>query len=132
MNNSKQRNLILSIVNNSNSHPSAMDIYNEARKTINNISLGTVYRNLNLLVILKQIKVIKGKDEFLRYDKMLKHNHFICDNCCKIYDIFDSYAISNEIDGNVILDYEIKYTGICKKCIQDKNLGGKNNGTKGK
>ena len=50
--NTKQRDLILSIVNNSYSHPGALDIYNEAVKLIPNISLGTVYRNLNLLIIL--------------------------------------------------------------------------------
>ena len=50
MNHSKQRDIILEVVSNSCEHPSADMVYQEVKKQISNISLGTVYRNLNLLV----------------------------------------------------------------------------------
>ena len=46
---SKQRELIKNIVQGTNSHPTAYWIFNKAKKKISNISLGTVYRNLNKL-----------------------------------------------------------------------------------
>ena len=46
---SKQRELIQDIVQETNSHPTAYWIFNKAKRKISNISLGTVYRNLNKL-----------------------------------------------------------------------------------
>jgi len=47
--NTKQRAVILDILKKGGYHPTAEAIYHEARKVIPNISLGTVYRNLNFL-----------------------------------------------------------------------------------
>ena len=46
---SKQREVIQNIVQRTNSHPTADWIFHKAKKEIPNISLGTVYRNLNQL-----------------------------------------------------------------------------------
>ena len=62
MRNTKQRELILNIINNSYNHPSAYDIYLECKKIIPNISLGTVYRNLNTLIETNSIQKIKTTD----------------------------------------------------------------------
>ena len=45
----KQRQLILDIINRSCSHPSAEEIYREAKQIMPSIALGTVYRNLGLM-----------------------------------------------------------------------------------
>ena len=109
MNNSKQRNLILSIINESNDHPTANEIYEISKKTIPNISLGTVYRNLNLLVEHGMIKTVKTNDNMERYDKIFnKHNHFICNKCNKVYDIFEENENKKQsINGHTILDIDI-------------------------
>ena len=49
MRSSKKRDLVCEIVNLSCSHPTAEEIYEMSRQQIPNISLGTVYRNLNTL-----------------------------------------------------------------------------------
>lgn len=120
MNNSKQRNLILSIINESNDHPTANEIYEISKKTIPNISLGTVYRNLNLLVEHGMIKTVKTNDNTERYDKIFnKNNHFICKKCNKIYDIFEENKNNKQnINGHTILDIDITYSGICENCIK--------------
>ena len=88
MRNTTQRNLILDIINNSCEHFTAEEVYEIARKSILNISLGTVYRNLNILVELQKIRKIKTFDGKDHYDKLhIKHNHFICLKCNKIFDI---------------------------------------------
>ena len=64
MRNTTQRNLILDITNNSCEHLTAEEVYEITRKSISNISLGTVYRNLNILVELQKIRKIKTFDLF--------------------------------------------------------------------
>lgn len=121
MRNTKQRNLILSIINSSFDHLDAYHIYDLCKKEIPNISLGTVYRNLASLVddgILIKIKVM----DTYRYDKNIKHSHFICNKCSNIIDVFDDNNINKKfIDGNLVTDYEIKYKGICKNCMERKD-----------
>ena len=119
MNNSKQRNLILEIINTSTSHPSANMIYEIARKTIPNISLGTVYRNLNFLLEHGMIKKLKTNGKVCRYDRIFNiHNHFVCSKCGEVFDIFDDEVlIPKEMSGHMINNCEINYTGICANCI---------------
>lgn len=98
----KQKNLILEIVNNSKEHLSVEEIYKLTRKEIPNISLGTVYRNLNLLLNNGNIRKIKlnGIDH---YDSIKKfHNHFICNKCNRIYDIFENERIKDNAYGLVM------------------------------
>ena len=46
---SRQRQMILSALKETKSHPTAQDIYEKVRERDSKISLGTVYRNLALL-----------------------------------------------------------------------------------
>ena len=122
MRETKQRNLILEIINNSTVHLIAEDIYKLAREKIPNISLGTVYRNLNFLLDQGSIRKIKinSIDHFDNVKKF--HNHFICTKCNTIYDVFEKESITNNTCGKV-MSYEIIYKGICNKCIEEENNG---------
>ena len=46
----KQREVILSVLRGTDTHPTADWVYQEVRKELPNISLGTIYRNLRILV----------------------------------------------------------------------------------
>lgn len=119
MRSTKQRNLILEIINNNDNHFSAEEIYQIARQKILNISLGTVYRNLRLLDKDGKIKCLKGSDGIDRFDHLkTRHNHFVCSRCGKYYDLYDNFDISlkNKSLG-IVLDYEIQFNGICNDCI---------------
>ena len=120
MKNSIQREVVLNIVNSSFSHPTAEEIYFEARKEIDNISLGTVYRNLNYLVEAKEITRIKSKGSTYRYDNSFKkHAHFVCKNCGMITDVSHNIVENiQEFDGSIVLDYELTFDGICKECLK--------------
>ena len=117
MRNTKQRDLIFNIINNSNCHMTAIEIYNEAVKSINNISLGTVYRNLNYLVESDKIIRIKMKDNIDRFDKNINHAHIVCNKCGKINDIFVEYfkKMPNIKDYDV-MNYDLIFNGICNEC----------------
>lgn len=119
MRNTKQKKIIFDIVNNSCIHPNAYQIYEIAKKSISDISLGTIYRNLNNLVDEFQIKRIKMPDNIDRYDKMLKHSHFVCINCMDIIDINEQILKNiDSINGNKVIDCEVIIKGVCKKCLE--------------
>jgi len=127
---SKQRQKIIDIVCQTDSHPSADWIYAHARKILPNISLGTVYRNLNQLVennILNTIRI----ENILHYDGNLQnHHHFICNDCSTVYDIEmkNDFIDSNlKIMDHEISDFKIKMRGICKICSELTNKRGENN-----
>ena len=130
--NEKLYNIILDIINKTYNHPTAYDVYLECVKVMPNISLGTVYRNLGKLVERREIQRFELKDNIVRYDKNVSHDHFICVKCSKVIDLNrGDITYNNEINGNVILDARIFYDGICCDCLKlDK--GDENNGIKRK
>ena len=85
--NTQQRNIIYDIVASRNTHPTADWIYEQAKKQIPNISLGTVYRNLKVLV--EEGKILEINDgKVSRFDANISlHHHFKCENCGSLYDI---------------------------------------------
>lgn len=84
----KQRKLVLAIINESCDHLTAEDIYFEAKKRIDNIALATIYNNLNVLVNEKYIARIKTPGNADYYDRVtIPHEHVICDNCGHIMDV---------------------------------------------
>ena len=123
MKNTKQRKVVLDIINNSDNHLDAYEVYNLARKIIPNISLGTVYRNLSNLENDGKIQVIMV-DGIKHYDKIIPHYHFICKKCKSIIDVFDLDILKiNIYNGNVVDDYEVVLKGICCKCQKEDNYG---------
>lgn len=130
MRNTKQKELVLNIINRSYTHPTAQEIYQIARGNLPNISLGTVYRNLNLLVDSNSIKRIKMPDNIDRYDHIINnHAHFLCLRCNNVIDLDKIDDKIDMIDNNKVLDYEISFKGICYECL---NKESDFNGTKGK
>ena len=115
MRNTKQKSLILEIVNQSFTHPTAYMIHQECMKTLPNISLGTVYRNLNTLVESGKIQRLEVPGHIDRYDKVQAHDHFICLKCGNIIDLERSNIMYEEmIHGNKVMNCKIHYEGICQ------------------
>ena len=84
----KQRKLILAIINESEGHLTAEQIYIEAKKRIDSIAFATIYNNLNTLVSEKYIARIKSPGNPDRYDKeTYPHEHVVCDYCGHIMDV---------------------------------------------
>lgn len=119
---SKQRDLILKIVQTSYDHPTADMVYKKAKQNLPNISLGTVYRNLNLLADNGDIKKIIMPNASDRFDKTLNnHYHFSCNQCHKIYDIDnqdmkDLNVFVEKQSGHKVLSHDVVFLGICRNC----------------
>lgn len=117
MRNTKQKILILKIINDSFIHPSAYEIYEMCKKEIPDISLGTIYRNLNSLAHDLKIKRLKTPENVDRFDKMIPHSHFMCIICNKVIDIESTYGIDiKQIGNNKVLDCCINFNGVCEEC----------------
>ena len=85
---SKQKKLITEILAASYAHPTASQIFEEARKRMPNIALGTVYRNLNELTQDGRIRKIRVPDGPDRFDRTVHpHEHVICSVCGKVCDL---------------------------------------------
>ena len=116
---SYQRQKIREIVHNTNSHPTADWVYLEVKKSIPNISLGTVYRNLKQLEESGDVKTIFDGN-IARYDwNTDPHNHLKCKNCGDLIDIVISdKAMYPKIkkDFKFSVDkVEMLIIGTCKK-----------------
>ena len=121
MKSTKQRNVILDIINNSYDHLDAYGVYEEARKKIPNISLGTVYRNLKALEDANLIDAVFDGADKLRYDRKTWHQHFICTRCHKIIDIYDlGFEKIDAYKNNKVMNYKIILEGICEECQKEE------------
>lgn len=122
MNYSKQREIILETLKENVVHPSADYIYGKIRDKLPNISLATVYRNLNKLAESGTIKKIEGLESADHFDHNThEHYHFLCDECGRVYDISSTVApdiclkVKNET-GHVVKYHEVTFRGICSDC----------------
>lgn len=103
-------------------HPTAEELYLELKPQNPTLSLATVYRNLNQLADIEEIKKIEGLSGQVHYDhNNSEHFHMICVNCLKIIDLPAELAeslkkILNKQSEFEILSYDIAVKGLCIKC----------------
>lgn len=122
--NTRQRTVIMELLRQTREHPPAEVIYREARKILPNISLGTVYRNLNFLREQGQVNEIRANGgASSRFEAVLPpHAHFHCRHCHSVQDIRLPDCLTNlewarqescisSIDG-----VELHVTGACSVC----------------
>ncbi len=84
----KQRSVILNELRRSDLHPTADEIYQAVRKKLPRISLGTVYRNLDMLAREGLIHRIHQAGSQMRFDAHAgDHIHIRCAYCGRIHDI---------------------------------------------
>ena len=126
---SRQREAILEVLMNTKSHPTADKIYAEVRKTIPNISLGTVYRNLAKLSADETIQKLDMGLPTEHFDgNPQPHYHVVCISCGRIDDIdaeplelVNSWA-NERFDGE-ICGHSITFYGRCPQCSRLDNSG---------
>jgi Fur family peroxide stress response transcriptional regulator len=121
---SHQREVIEKIVRSTKTHPNAEWVYNEAKKKIENISLGTVYRNLKILERTGSIKSIHDSSQ-VRYDGNVDdHHHLKCIECGVLIDtdIKSDYDREKIIENYDFEPDDIKFfiIGKCKKHKKNK------------
>jgi Fur family peroxide stress response transcriptional regulator len=128
---SKQREAILALLRSTDSHPTADWIYDQVRREMRSISLGTVYRNLRVLCECGKAQEIDMTGAHARFDgNPENHYHFRCDNCGRVFDGVG--AVDKELDQRVaretgfqISHHRLEFRGLCTGCQRVENLEGR-------
>jgi Fe2+ or Zn2+ uptake regulation protein len=116
-----QKSFIFNYLKGVKTHPTAEIVYNEVRKQLPSISQGTVYRVLNNFKDKGEIQAIDTKDNVHFDADISDHAHFICEECGKVYDVYDECAHCGILKNRKtkigkINKYQIKFYGVCSAC----------------
>jgi Fur family transcriptional regulator, peroxide stress response regulator len=121
------RRLVLEVVRGSDAHPTAEAVHQMVRRRLPRVSLGTVYRNLRLLVTQGLVKELPGPHT--RFDRNLsEHHHFTCLACGRIADVAGplterhSRAIVSRVassGGFSVTHHRIEFYGRCAACRRE-------------
>ncbi len=125
---SRQRASIKKYLVQTHDHPTADTVYLHVKEEFPHISLGTVYRNLNLLADIGEIRKITTPDGGVRFDgRTMPHYHVVCDSCGAVVDLeldeeyIDSInkQASRHFDGTIAY-HDTLFHGTCEKCSSKK------------
>ena len=124
--NTLQRQLVFDAVQSMHHHPTAEDIYAHIAAQYANISRGTVYRNLALLVKRGDILRVSHLNTADRFDYEIKpHYHFHCHGCDRVFDAplpYDAELLSKAASLNDFFLYEecdVVFSGLCPNCVKN-------------
>lgn len=118
----KQRAIILEELRKLKTHPTADEVYSIVRKRLPNISLGTVYRNLDFLTENGEIRCLAVSGIAKRFDGDLSsHQHVRCLRCGCIADVVQPAPAPSPVPMHVpgfsrIIASRVEYDGICEHC----------------
>ena len=117
----KQRQLILSIIQQAQGPLSVNEIAAKLEESEHNIGIATIYRTVNLLLDNELLQCVRLQDAVQRYEpaNIPHHHHFSCRVCDKVYDIKGCFLHLHEPqlnEGHAIESHEITFTGVCATC----------------
>ena len=117
-----QRRIILEELRKVDTHPTVDELYTIVKARMPHISLGTVYRNLDLLADMGEVLKIDSAGSMRRFDGRVEpHRHVRCHVCGKVADVFtdgtDEPGIATlRVPGFRITTVRVEYDGICEGC----------------
>lgn len=119
--NTPQRRVIHEELCRLNNHPTAAEIYTAVRKKLPRVSLGTVYRNLDVLYEDGIINKLEFAGAETRFDGITRpHCHVRCTGCGRVADVLDPGAdlatLPDRLGGMKVTGHRLEYTGICADC----------------
>ncbi len=132
-----QRRVILEELRNSKEHLSADELYMKVKKKLPNVSISTIYRNLEELAEQGLIRKLGPQSIQKRFDANIQpHFHIRCVKCGRIDDVPFSMvsevsqairkttAMVEKITGYDVLGYHLEFLGICPECRKKEEKKG--------
>jgi Fur family ferric uptake transcriptional regulator len=130
------RQVIFDLLNKTDKHLSAEDIYLEVHKKYPAIGLTTIYRTLELLVNMGLVFKFDFGDGRARYElsqgpgAVKHHHHLVCTNCGRVIDYTDYIEQEKELVNKTeeelsrkynfeINNHQIQFLGLCEKCQEN-------------
>ena len=123
-----QRRVILEELRRLTSHPSAASLHALVRERLPKISLGTVYRNLELLAHGGLIQKLDLGSTEARYDgNPAPHYHARCVQCGRVVDVSGVHVqavepVGASLGGFEILGHRLEFVGLCPECRSAPSL----------
>jgi Fe2+ or Zn2+ uptake regulation protein len=120
----RQRQVILEELRKVCTHPSADEIYAMVRKRLPRISLGTVYRNLEILSELGEIQKLESAGTLKRFDgNPNAHYHVRCLQCQRVEDtpmspLAKLEEMVREHTDFQIMGHNMEFVGLCPACVK--------------
>lgn len=118
---------IYHIVTGSAEHLTVDQIFAEIKRKYPQIVLATVYNNVNRLWRAGLIRKVSIENMPDRYDRIVKHDHLVCQRCGKLADIaFEDLTASLRRQlGENFLSYDLKVFYLCPDCRkqEEQNSG---------
>ena len=120
-----QRRVILEEIRNAGTHPSTDELYLAVRRRLPDISMATVYRNLETLAEHGLIRRLWEVGAPRRYDGELRdHYHVMCEQCGRVDDV-PLEAVDGFLDEvRRVTDYDVQgyrlgFYGLCPDCRRE-------------
>lgn len=110
--------IIFEIIDKSDTHMTAEQIFLALKRMYPSVVLATVYNNLNMLFQQGRIRKISLEGYPDRYDKNTRHDHLVCRRCGKLSDIYLP-DITDDLEkqmGFSIEGYDLKVQYLCPEC----------------
>jgi len=126
----RQRQIILEMIQQLKVHPSADELWTLVRQKLPRISLGTVYRNLEVLVEMGQIQKLELGGTVKRFDwDPQPHYHIRCLQCGRVDDapLAPLNQIENDLYGSTvyeIIGHRLEFIGLCPACSRKMHMPG--------
>ena len=128
MRRSKAREVILEELKKLKTHPRGDELFHIVRQRLPQVSLGTIYRNLDLLRRQGVVAELFCGD-FNRYDgNVSPHHHFLCQRCRRLWD-FEADVVSSRVAsagdtaGFRVEGQYVVFYGLCRECLSAANKG---------
>ncbi len=121
---SRQRERILALLRSTQTHPTANWLFGKLKKDFPNLSMGTVYRNIGVLVHQGLIGRIAFGSTFDRLDaNVTEHYHFVCERCEAVIDLKLPIvrALERQVpasEGFEVHRHAVEFYGLCPKCAK--------------
>ncbi len=116
----RQRKVILEALRSVKTHPTADEVYDMVRQELPKISLGTVYRNLEVLSEMGFIQKLEMAGLQKRFDGNPEpHYHIRCLNCGCVRDVdveMNLDMMEKNMSGFLVHGYRLEFFGICPDC----------------
>jgi len=122
----KQRMIIMDELRKTRSHPTADEIYSRVRARLPRISLGTVYRNLDIFAAAGDILKLDSVGSTRRFDAFTDpHQHIRCIECGRVGDVepfqYPDVFRSLCVPEFTITSVRIDFDGVCDACLQARS-----------
>ena len=117
----RQRRVILEALCKVTTHPAADEVYRMVRKQMPRISLGTVYRNLEVLSEQGKILKLDLSGSQMRFDGRIDHHYHIrCTSCGKMDDLEIKQPVElkrlRTVNGYQVHGHRLEFYGLCGNC----------------